>query len=115
MATISEAFSIAVQHHQAGRLQTAEQIYRQILAADPDQAQAWHLLGVIAHQTGRHQAAIDCIQHSIRLDGSDARAHSNLGEAFRPWENSRKRSPVISGPCNGSPMRARSITTWGLR
>jgi predicted O-linked N-acetylglucosamine transferase (SPINDLY family) len=83
VATISEAFSIAIRHHQAGRLQTAEQIYRQILAADPDQAQAWHLLGVIAHQTGRHQAAIDCIQHSIRLDGSDARAHSNLGEAFR--------------------------------
>ena len=30
MATIPEAFAIAVQHHQAGRLQAAEQIYRQI-------------------------------------------------------------------------------------
>ena len=83
MVTISEAFSIAVQHHQAGRLQAAEQIYRQILAAEPDHPQAWHLLGVVAHQTGRHQAAIDCIQRSIRLDGNDARSQSNLGEAFR--------------------------------
>jgi hypothetical protein len=33
MATISEALAIAIQHHQAGRLQAAEQIYRQILAA----------------------------------------------------------------------------------
>ena len=32
MATISEALAIAIQHHQAGRLQAAEQIYRQILA-----------------------------------------------------------------------------------
>ena len=31
MATISEALAIAIQHHQAGRLQAAEQIYRQIL------------------------------------------------------------------------------------
>ena len=33
MATISEALAIAIQHHQAGRLQAAEQIYRQILAS----------------------------------------------------------------------------------
>ena len=36
MATISEALAIAVQHHQAGRRQAAEQIYRQILAVDPN-------------------------------------------------------------------------------
>ena len=52
MATISEALAIAVQHHQAGRLQAAEQIYRQILAVEPNHADAIHLLGVIAHQVG---------------------------------------------------------------
>ena len=50
MATIPEALAIAIQHHQAGRLPAAEQIYRQILAADPKQPDAWHLLGVLAHQ-----------------------------------------------------------------
>jgi hypothetical protein len=30
MAAIAEALAIAVQHHQAGRLQAAEQIYRQM-------------------------------------------------------------------------------------
>jgi nucleotidyltransferase/DNA polymerase involved in DNA repair len=40
MATISEALATAVQHHQAGRLQAAEEIYRQILAVDPDHADA---------------------------------------------------------------------------
>ncbi|MGO9184915.1 tetratricopeptide repeat protein [Mycobacterium sp.] len=53
MATISEALAIAVQHHQAGRLQAAEQIYRQILAVEPNHADAWDLLGVIAHQVGK--------------------------------------------------------------
>ena len=33
VATISEALTIAIQHHQAGRLQAAERIYRQILAS----------------------------------------------------------------------------------
>ena len=35
MPTIAEALSLAVQHHQAGRLQAAGQIYRQILAVEP--------------------------------------------------------------------------------
>ena len=59
MATISEALAIAIQHHQAGRLQAAEDIYRKILAAQPNHGDAWHLLGLIASQTGRPQAALE--------------------------------------------------------
>jgi Flp pilus assembly protein TadD len=61
MATISEALAIAIQHHQAGRLQAAEQIYRQILALQPNHADAWHLLGLIARQAGRHAIAVEYI------------------------------------------------------
>ena len=64
MATISEALAIAIRHHQAGRLQAAGQIYQQILEAEPDQADAWHLLGVIHAQTGNHQRAVECIRRA---------------------------------------------------
>ena len=46
MTTISEALAIAIQHHHAGRLQAAEQIYRQILAAEPYHADAGIRVGV---------------------------------------------------------------------
>ena len=65
MATISEALTIAVQHHQAGRLQAAEQIYRRVLEVDPNQADAIHLLGVLAHQVGKHELAVQCITRAI--------------------------------------------------
>ena len=65
MATIPEALAIAIQHHQGGRLQAAEQIYRQILAAEPDQPDAWHLLGVMAHQVGKYDVAIEYIERAI--------------------------------------------------
>ena len=69
MATIPEALAIAIQHHQAGRLQAAEQIYRQILAVEPNHADAWHLLGVIAHQVGKHQIAVEYIGRAIGVKG----------------------------------------------
>jgi predicted O-linked N-acetylglucosamine transferase (SPINDLY family) len=83
MATISEALAIAIQHHQAGRLQAAEQIYRQILAAAPDQPDTIHLLGVMSHEAGRHDAAIGQISRAIALKEGEPIFHNNLGEAYR--------------------------------
>src|SRR4051812_46564977 len=63
MPTISEA----VAYHEAGQLQRAEQVYRQILHADPNQADAWHLLGLLAHQVGQHRLALEYIGRAITL------------------------------------------------
>jgi tetratricopeptide (TPR) repeat protein len=77
--TIQEAFESGVQHHQAGRLQEAEQLYRQILARQPDHAGALHYLGLIAQRAGRGDIAVDLIRRAIVLWPNYAEAHSNLG------------------------------------
>jgi tetratricopeptide (TPR) repeat protein len=77
--TIPEALAIALRHHQAGRLQAAEQIYRQILTIEPNHFDAWHLLGVASAHLGRRQAGIECIRRSLTLKPDFADAHSNLG------------------------------------
>jgi len=81
--TIQQAFELAIQHHQAGRLNEAESLYRQILAVEPRHADALHLLGVIAAQAGRHDAAIELIRQAIALAPGVPDFHSNLGAACR--------------------------------
>jgi predicted O-linked N-acetylglucosamine transferase (SPINDLY family) len=83
MATISQALATATEHHQAGRLQAAEQIYRQILAVEPGQADAWHLLGVLAYQVGKHEIAVQYIGRAIGLNRSAAEFHNDMGKACR--------------------------------
>lgn len=78
MTTISEALQTALGHHQAGRLTEAAHIYRQILQAQPRHAEAMHLLGVVAHQSGQHEAAIELITHAIEIDPGLAPAYGNL-------------------------------------
>jgi len=80
--TIEQAFGLAVQHHQAGRLREAEQIYRQILAQQPRHADAMHLLGVIGLQTGRNDAAVEMIRRALEINPGIPGAHSNLGIAL---------------------------------
>ena len=83
MATASETLATALQHHQAGRLHSAEQCYRRILAAEPNHADAWHLLGIIAYQVGRHELAVEYIGRAIGSSGTVAAFHNNLGNALQ--------------------------------
>jgi tetratricopeptide (TPR) repeat protein len=72
----------ATRLHQAGQLDQAEASYRQILARDPKQADALHLLGVIYIQRGQHAAAIDLIHQAIALRPNSPAYYSNLGWAL---------------------------------
>jgi tetratricopeptide (TPR) repeat protein len=83
LATISEALTIATQHHQGGRLQAAEQIYRQILHVEPNHPDALHLLGLIAYQVGRHEIAIEFMGRALQLKPDYVEAHNNLGIALK--------------------------------
>jgi predicted O-linked N-acetylglucosamine transferase (SPINDLY family) len=83
MPTISEILSTAIEHHQAGRLEEAEQAYRQILQSEPNHADAIHLLGYLAHQVGRNELAVELIVRAIELKGNVPAFHNNLGEAYR--------------------------------
>ncbi|WP_374358483.1 tetratricopeptide repeat protein [Pseudoduganella danionis] len=81
-ALIASLLQQALAHHQQGQLGAAQAFYRQVLALQPQQFDALHLLGVIARQQGDADLAIDLITQAIRLDGQQAKAHCNLGVAL---------------------------------
>jgi tetratricopeptide (TPR) repeat protein len=73
----------AVLLHQRGSLDDAARAYQEILAAEPENADALHLLGVIAHQRGASEQAVALIKRAIGLRPSVAAYHVNLAEAYR--------------------------------
>jgi protein O-GlcNAc transferase len=85
MATIADMFALALQHHQAGELDQAAQLYRHILTADAGHADAHHLLGVLAGQLGRAGEAVAAIRHAMSLNPQEGIYHSNLGVLYERW------------------------------
>jgi tetratricopeptide (TPR) repeat protein len=75
--------SIALKHHQAGALQEAERLYREILAAEPRHVDALHLLGVIANQVGKPDVAVTLIGQAIEIDSSVTAYHNNFANAAK--------------------------------
>jgi tetratricopeptide (TPR) repeat protein len=76
---VAEFMGTGLKHHQAGRLAEAEACYRHVLAGQPNHADALHLLGVVAHQTGRHDLAIELIGQAIKRNGRNPNYLYNLG------------------------------------
>jgi predicted O-linked N-acetylglucosamine transferase (SPINDLY family) len=114
VATISEALQVAFQHHQAGRLDLAEEIYRRVLAVEPNHADAWHLLGAAALQRGRPQIAEAHIQRAIGLKGTDAAFHNNLGEARRAQGKTREAVECFRRALELKPDYAAAYANMGL-
>ena len=75
--------STAFRHHQTGALAEAEKLYRELIAAEPRNAVALHLLGVALHQSGRNDEAVTLIQKAIAIDPRMPDFHYNLGAALR--------------------------------
>jgi cytochrome c-type biogenesis protein CcmH/NrfG len=94
---VSILFAQARASHPA-RFQQAEALYRETLAVDPGHADSWHLLGVLACQTGRNEAAEGLIAQAIALNPKEPAYHGYLANALR---NGGKLDAAIAR--NGAP------------
>ena len=83
MATVLQALAIAGEHHRAGRLQAAEEVCRQVLAAEPNEPDAWHLMGLVFSRAGEHDRAVECFERAIALRETEPAFHHNLGNALQ--------------------------------
>src|SRR5688572_28081775 len=77
------ALDAAVALHQSGRIEDAAAAYRAILAQNPNDPNALHLLGVTAMQSGRPTEAVDLISRAIAAQANVGTYHLNLAAALR--------------------------------
>ena len=82
-ALAGNLFATAVQHFQARRLDEAERACRDVLTFDLNHAHALHLLGLIAHQSGRPDTALDFIGRALALDRRNADCEFNMAQVLR--------------------------------
>jgi predicted O-linked N-acetylglucosamine transferase (SPINDLY family) len=107
----SELFRAAVELHQAGRVGEAEPIYRQVLASEPEHADALHLLGLISQQTGRAAEAAQLIGRAAGLRPQNVQYLTNLGIALAALGNWEQ---AISAYQNALSLRPVAETYFNL-
>jgi tetratricopeptide (TPR) repeat protein len=80
---IGEMLALAVERQNARDDAAAEKLYRAVLAREPDNFDATHLLGVLFRQRGDADAAVAQIRKALQLVPRSNSAYGNLGNALR--------------------------------
>ena len=102
----TQSIEQALQLHQVSDLSNAdEDIYRTLLLDDPNHPVAMHLLAVIAHQVGKHEAAYNLTSNALLIGPKNAEAHNYLGlvyqnlnrldEAISSYYKAQKSPPIM--------------------
>jgi tetratricopeptide (TPR) repeat protein/SAM-dependent methyltransferase len=79
---VDQLFNLALEHVSAGRLAEAEFAFHRVLELDPKHADSLNGLGMLAHQCGHSDAAIELIGEAITLNDRVAQYHYNIGLVF---------------------------------
>jgi predicted O-linked N-acetylglucosamine transferase (SPINDLY family) len=80
---IQSTYRTALHHHQQGQLAQAEALYRKVLEASPQHANALHYLGVIYHQNKQHDLAIKTIAEALSIEPNNSDFLSNQALALK--------------------------------
>src|SRR5438874_2551321 len=67
--------------HRGGEYAQAEAIYREVLAAEPRNPDALHLMGVLATAVGHPDVGVNLVKAAIAAKPGVASFHNSLGEA----------------------------------
>ena len=80
--TITETLQLATEQQRAGNIEAAEAAYRIVLGIEPNQPDALHLLGLVAHQRQDQLQAVELITRAIAFQPETAIFHNSLGAAL---------------------------------
>lgn len=79
---VGDILERAIELHRNGELTNAEWAYQEVLEHAPEHPDALHLLGVLAHQLGDTDTAIERVQASLEHNPDQPSALNNLGNIF---------------------------------
>ncbi|GAB5444494.1 MAG: tetratricopeptide repeat protein [Fuerstiella sp.] len=103
----------ALVHHQAGRLQDALNIYAQVLQVEPQNADAWHLVGLAAFALGDTVHAEASIRRAIQLKPGEATFAANLAALLVQQQRNEEAETLCRNVLQHSPKNADALTHLG--
>ncbi len=111
--SLEDKLESAKLYHRGGNLEKAEKLYREVLKEEPYNAQATHLLGLLAMQTGKLEIAKYLIETAIKLDPNDPVFYVNLGVVYYLKKEFKKAKELFEKAIDMDPDYAEAYANMG--
>lgn len=103
----------ALQLQQQGKLQEAENIYRQILKLEPGNIHCLNLLGAICVNSARPQEAVDLIGRALEIKSEDAQALFNFALGLKELGRYDEAIQVLQKALSLNPQNIAAMNSLG--
>jgi Tfp pilus assembly protein PilF len=100
--------------HQKGNFNLAQEGYEQVLALEPKNFDALHMLGVLATQINQPEQALSLIEQALRIKPEVAGAYENLGIALRKLNRFEEALINFNRAIKLEPSNAQTYTNRGV-
>lgn len=111
---VTDAIAQAGKLCNAGKLDQAENICRQVLKARPNLADAHNVLGVILHRRGQLDDAIASVRKAIKLNNTAPNFFANLGEMERVKGHLDVAAAALTRAVKLNPGSAQALNNLGI-
>ena len=108
-----EILNMAVQHHQAGRVDEADGLYRLLLDVEPEFADELHLSGLIRLARNQPGETIELSGQAIDGNPGNAAYHGNLGRAYAALDDADAALESFRRAVELNPNSAESLASMG--
>jgi predicted O-linked N-acetylglucosamine transferase (SPINDLY family) len=114
MSTVQETLARGWKQHQAGDLQGAARVYRQVLSDDPCHAGAHYLLGAVAQTLGRLDDAVASYREALRYQPEYVEVLNNLGVALSQQGRLDEAADLLGRALRARPEHAEAHFNLGV-
>jgi len=111
--SVAQAVRIATGFFEAGNRAEAEGVCLQILAVEPEQADALHICGALAHLAGKHGIALPLLEKAARLQPANAQIQYNLGVVFGALRMHAKAAQCYRATLAAQPTHVNAMQNLG--
>ena len=108
-----KTFILALESHRKDDLQSAINLYNEVLKIDSSYAEAHNNLGVIFQETGNHLKVIPCFEKAIQIKPNYEDALHNLGFTFQSLDQPQKAIPYFEKVIQINPNYAKAYNSLG--
>lgn len=109
-----DSFHTALKLFQNGQFVEAQRRLADVVKSDPQQAEAWHLLGVIEFQKSNFNDAVKHFHRAVQLEDCSAKYLTNLGSAWFALGDVSKATDCFERAIAADPHCAESQTYLGI-
>jgi predicted TPR repeat methyltransferase len=112
--SLEEALELAIRLHKAEHLEHAEEVYRALLEAEPENPNILHFFGLLRHQRGHSREGAEWIAKALELAPDYVDAENNLGNIYLQMGQPELAEPRFRSVINLNPEFAAAHGNLGI-